>query len=83
MDGKVTLNTINWSLTRINQAPELFQPEDDEDDDENNDRVGESAGVGVGDTRPMRSKQTDVYALGMVRMLDSFAGPVTDSVHAF
>lgn len=52
--------TFGLLLTRARQAPELFQPEPLGDEEVSRPPV-------------LRSKKTDVYALGMVSVVDGFA----------
>ena len=51
MDGTLRIRDLLLDLTSMDQAPELYEAEDEEEE---------------GESQVRRTKQTDIYALGMV-----------------
>lgn len=71
MDGTYFLVVPKSALILVTQAPELFKAEDEEGNEEN-------SSVGENQSEYTRTTQTDVYALGMVRLIYSFVDRVSE-----
>ena len=73
LDGMLLIRRVCSSLIWAIKAPELFQPaaeDEEEDDDEGNNQGSneeDDQGI-VTQHKATRCTQTDIYALGMVRL---------------